>query len=274
MDKYYYELKVTPNNYYNEFIELISVLTDDAIEELDGSIILRNNESLEDIKEGIDSFGLALKNRDNSFEYKISISKKQNEDWIKKYKDSIKPVEVDNFYIYPSWTKPKEDKINILLDPALAFGSGHHETTSSCLIAISKYLKSDYSLMDVGCGSGILSISASKIGAVCDICDTDPLAIENAKENFKLNGVKFRNAWEGSVNLSSETYDMVIANIVADVLVMISNDLKKVLKSQGILILSGILSVYKDKVLKKFNEFEILEQIEKNEWTTLVLKRI
>jgi ribosomal protein L11 methyltransferase len=201
-----------------------------------------------------------------------TLEKIENQNWIQKYKDSIEPVVCGKFYIHPSWYEPKEDKVNILIDPALAFGSGHHETTSSCLDAISKYVKSGNTLIDVGAGSGILSIAASKLGAVCDLCDTDPQATENAVINFASNGVTPKNVWTGSAVVSQEKYDFVVANIVADVLIMIHKDLKKVLKDDGILILSGILENYEDKVLKKFEEFEIIERIAKNEWRTLVLK--
>jgi len=203
----------------------------------------------------------------------MQIKKKENKDWIAKYKSGIKPVTVGKFYIHPSWNEPKEDKINILIDPALAFGSGHHETTSSCLLAIGDYVKKGNHLIDVGSGSGILAIAASKIGAICDICDTDPLAIENSLKNFELNSVKCNDSWVGSVVKSTRKYDVVVANIVADILILINKDLKKVLKENGILIVSGILETYLDKVMKKFDDFNIIKNIKKNEWGTLVLKR-
>lgn len=274
MDKFYYELKVTPNKYYDLYLDLILNLTNDAIEELKGTIILRSEDELQNLKDGIDSFTLGLeKNLNEKLKCEVLLEKKENEDWIQKYKDAIEPITIGKFHIHPSWAKSKEDKINILIDPALAFGSGHHETTSSCLEAISTYVKKGDTLIDVGSGSGILAIGASKLGAICDICDTDPLAIQNAVKNFKSNNTKVNDAWEGSAIITSKTYNVVIANIVADVLIMINKDLKKILNDDGILILSGILTIYKDKVLKRFTQFEILEEIDKNEWTTLVLQK-
>ena len=274
MDKFYYELKVTPNSHYELYLDLVSSLTYEAVEELNDSIIVRCESSLEDIKDGIELFTHGLNdNISKDIKCKMVLEEKENEDWIQKYKDAVEPVTVGRFHIHPSWTEAKSDKINILIDPALSFGSGHHETTSSCLKAISNYVKDGDTLIDVGTGSGILAIGASKIGAICDICDTDGFAVKDALENFKSNNTKVNNSWEGSALVSNKTYDVVIANIVADVLIMINKDLKKVLKDGGILIISGILTVYEQKVLKRFQDLKIVETIHKNEWTTLVLKK-
>jgi ribosomal protein L11 methyltransferase len=274
LNKFYYELKITPTKHYELYLDLVLSLTQDAVEELEGSILLRSEESLEEIVEGINYFSAELSSALNdTIKCDVELTQKENEDWIAKYKDAIKPVTIGKFHIHPSWEDTKEDKINILIDPALAFGSGHHETTSSCLGAISEYVNEGDSLIDVGSGSGILAIGASKLGAICDICDTDPLAVENALENFKSNEAKVNEAWVGSAVKSTQTYDVVVANIVADVLVLINKDLKKVLKDDGILILSGILENYLDKVMAKFEDFDTIETISKNEWRTLVLKR-
>jgi ribosomal protein L11 methyltransferase len=274
LEKFYYELKVTPKSHYELYLDLVSSLTEDALEELEGSIILRSEESFEEIIEGIEYFTEQLQEaglEDVSCE--LLQEQKENEDWISKYQEAVKPVSVGKFYIHPSWEEEKEDKINILIDPALAFGSGHHETTSSCLQVLSDYVNEGDSLIDVGSGSGILAIAANKLGAVCDICDTDPLAVENAVKNFEMNNATVNNSWEGSAVAANNQYDIVVANIVADVLVLINKDLKKVLKDDGILILSGILEAYMDKVMAKFEDFTLIEEIAKNEWRTLVLKR-
>jgi len=274
LNTYYYELKITPQNYYELYLDVIISISEDALEELDGSIILRSEEPLEDIKEGLEYFTKELhKACLDDAQCDFELDKKENEDWISKYQQAVKPVTVGKFHIHPSWEEEKEDKINILIDPALAFGSGHHETTSSCLQAISQYVKKTDTLLDVGSGSGILAIGASKLGAKCDICDTDPLAVENALKNFASNNAICNDSWEGSVVISKHQYDVVVENIVADVLVLINKDLKKVLKDNGILMLSGILEGYRDKVMAKFGDFEIVEEIAKNEWRTLILKR-
>ncbi len=274
MNKFYYELIVEPNLYYELFLDLIASLVNEAIEELDETIIIRSESDLVDVEFGILAFADELSKALNcEVICKTILEKKENQDWIKVYQKSVQAIEVGEFYIYPSWEKPKEKKLNILIDPALTFGSGHHETTNTCLETISKYVKVNSNILDVGCGSGILGIASAKLGANVDICDTDIVAVKDAYKNFEVNNVSCQTSWEGSSNKAIKTYDVVIANIVADVLVMINKDLKKVTKPNGIMILSGIIDKHKNKVLTKFKDCKILEEIQKNEWITLVIKR-
>jgi len=268
LSEHYYELIITPSKNYEIFLDLINSLTNEAIEESESSIILRSEEDLSDIEYGIAEFSKAV-----DIKCDTTLTKKKNIDWIKKYQDSVKAIEVGKFYVRPSWDKDKKDKIDIIIDPALSFGSGHHETTSSCLEAISKFVKKDDEVLDVGTGSGILAIAASKLDAKVDICDTDEVCIKDTTKNYNLNNVIFRNSWIGSANKAEKKYNVVIANIVADVLVLISKDLKNCLKDNGILIISGILDKHIDRVLKKFEDLKQLEMIHKNEWITVVFKK-
>ncbi|MGJ0339698.1 50S ribosomal protein L11 methyltransferase [Aliarcobacter cryaerophilus] len=268
MSKEYFELLIKPEDNYELFLNLILSLTDDAIEENDGEIIVRSEENLEDFQEPLEKFAKAL----NTKCY-IKCEKKESIDWIKKYQDSIQAVEVGSFYVRPSWSKAKEGKIDILIDPALAFGSGHHETTSSCLLAIDEFVKKGDSLLDVGTGSGILAIAAAKKGAVVDVCDTDEICIESTKSNFALNNQEINKSWIGSVNFAKEKYDVVLANIIADVLVMIADDLINSTKDGGIIIVSGILDKHEKRVLSKFSNLKELKIIHKNEWVTMVFKK-
>ncbi len=185
----------------------------------------------------------------------------------------MQPIELGNLYVHPSWCEPSKTKTNIVIDPTLAFGSGHHETTNECLQAIQKYVKPNDYVCDVGTGSGILGIAAVKMGAKVDICDTDIVAVEDAIKNFKSNSVDANSYWEGSANTTTNSYDIVIANIVADVLVMIARDIKKIAKPNGLIFLSGIMEQHKEKVIKKFSDCEIIEVLQKNEWVTLVVKK-
>jgi len=272
MKNIYYETIITPSANKDEIINFLIERFNNGIEEKNNSLILRSDEKLDDLIEELKKYVSALEEIFNEkIDIKIDVKEKSNKDWIENYKNSIKPVEIDEFYIYPSWYPPMENKINILIDPALAFGSGHHETTRSCVKALKKYVNENKKVLDVGCGSGILGIVSAKLGAEVDACDTDPLAVRSAKENYELNKVKYRNIWEGSAVLSSEKYDVVVANIIADVLIFISNDLKS--KVNDVLILSGIIDKYKDKVLKKYQEFELIDEIKENEWVTLVLRK-
>jgi len=267
VQEFYYELKIEADASLELFIDLVDALIPNAIEEGENFFIVRSEEDLSTIEYGVQEFAKAM-----HLICITSCEKKKNEDWIKIYQESVKAIEVGKFYVRPSWEDKKDNLIDIIIDPALSFGSGHHETTNTCLKAISKYVQKDHEVIDVGCGSGILSIAASKLEAKVDICDTDLICIKDSEVNFSLNNTKYNKAWVGSSTLSEKQYDVVIANIVADVLIMISKDLKKCLKSKGILVISGILDKHLEKVLKKFENLEIIETIRKNEWCTVVLK--
>ena len=268
MKDFYYELTIEPESSYELFLDLLDSITDGAIEMSENKLISRSEDDLQNVEEGVLAFAKAL-----NIECKTFLEKKKNEDWIKKYQESVEAIEVGKFFIRPSWCEAKNDKIDIIINPALSFGSGHHETTNSCLEAISKYVKRDIEVIDVGCGSGILSIAASKLGAKVDICDTDNVCIEDSKSNFELNKANFENAWVGSASKSNKEYDVVIANIVADVLVMIAKELKKCLKDGATLVISGILDKHLNRVLKKFEDLNKIEVIQKNEWVTVILKK-
>jgi ribosomal protein L11 methyltransferase len=268
LSKYYFELTLKPDNHYELFLDLVDSLTPDAIEEYDGAVIIRSENELDDLKFGIEEFANAL-----ATNCKITYEKKENIDWIKQYQESVKSVEIGNFFIRPSWEEKKEGKIDIIINPALSFGSGHHETTSSCVEAIDEYVNEKQTVLDVGTGSGILAIAASKKGCVVDICDTDEVCVVDTKSNFELNGVTFNDSWIGSTNKTTKQYDVVIANIVADVLVMIASDLKKCMNDNGLLIISGILDKHINRVLSKFKDLEEVKLIHKNEWVTVIFKK-
>ncbi|MDZ7817985.1 MAG: 50S ribosomal protein L11 methyltransferase [Aliarcobacter sp.] len=179
MSKYYFELTLKPQKHYELFLDLVDSLTEEALEECDGTIIVRSEDELEDLKFGIEEFSKAL-----NVECEINYEKKDNIDWIKQYQQSVKSVEIGNFFIRPSWEEKKEGKINIIIDPALSFGSGHHETTSSCIEAIDEFIKEKQTVLDVGTGSGILAIAAAKKGCIVDICDTDEVCIIDTKNQI------------------------------------------------------------------------------------------
>jgi len=268
------ELTVTPSAHKDLFLDFLQAIFPDTIEITESSFIIRSEENLNDIAWGVGQFAKALsKKLGEKITVDTKIEIKENIDWVNRFYKSIKPIEVGDFYVYPSWESAKDGKKNIMIDPALAFGSGHHETTASCLEAINKYVKRGDLFLDVGCGSGILGIAASMMGAVVDSCDTDPLAVENAQKNFSLNSCQIRNIWEGSVASVKDSYNIVVANIVADVLCMIEKDLKKSTKDNGLLILSGILDTKESLVDEAFSDLFLLETIAKNEWRTKIYKK-
>jgi len=267
-DKSYYELTIRLDSEYIEFIaDYIANIYADGLEIGEEHIIVRSEKDLSFVQDAVESLVATLGSViDISFE----LVEKKNRDWIKEYQDSIQPIDVGKLYIYPSWYRSKEGKINIKIDPALAFGSGHHATTYSCLEAIGSIIKGEERVLDVGCGSGILGLASRKLGALVELCDTDPLSVESTKENFILNEALYGKIWVGSADKAEGKYDVVIANIISDVLKIIASDLKRSTKSGGTLILSGILDTKEALVLPSYEDLKLIEQKQKDEWVTLI----
>ncbi|WP_428738877.1 50S ribosomal protein L11 methyltransferase [Sulfurimonas sp.] len=274
MPEHYYELTVKVSSHHSLFSDFLSDTLPVGFEENDNGFIIRSEDDLETIAWGLEQFCEALQKALNiTIELETAQVKLQNSDWVQMYKDSIEPLSIEKFYIHPTWSEDNPDLINIIIDPALAFGTGHHPTTASVLKAISKYVQEGDEVLDVGCGSGILSLASMKLGAKVDACDTDEESVKNSLENAELNSLEFEKIWEGSCANLDKKYDVVVANIVADVLIFLANDLKKALKDDGILILSGILDKYEDKVLKMYADCDIVEKIHQDEWVSLLVKK-
>lgn len=273
MQDYYYMLVVKPSSHLELFGDFLADILPVGFEELEDGFIIRSEEDLETVSWGIEQFSEALQSATGEvIDVDMTLTKEKNDDWIAQYQNAITPIEIIPFYIHPTWEAPKEERLNIAIDPALAFGTGHHPTTASCLRAIASHVHSGDEVMDVGCGSGILALAAMRLGAVVDACDTDPISVENAIANAAQNNLTYRRIWEGPVQETDALYDVIVANIVADVLVFIASDLKKRLRQNGIVILSGIMDKYEDKVLRAYKAFELCERIVENEWVTLVLE--
>ncbi|EOI6144358.1 50S ribosomal protein L11 methyltransferase [Campylobacter coli] len=276
MQKFYYELFLEiQEQYKNLFLDFVFDLGVEAIEEKGNGIYIRSNENLEDLAWAIEIFAQKLSQKLDLKEdilLRKTIEKKENKDWVEEYKKGIKPIIIDNIYIHTTWQEEKENYLNIKINPALAFGSGHHESTYCCVKFLQKFAKNNLRALDIGCGSGILAIAMAKLGSKVEICDTDDLAVKSALENAELNNVNFTKAWHGSVDKAEGLYDLVVANIIADVILILEKDIKKHLEDNAILILSGILDKYKTRIKEKFQDLELIDEMQINEWCSLVYK--
>lgn len=276
MQKFYYELFLEiQEQYKNLLLDFVFDLGVEAIEEKGNGIYIRSNENLEDLAWAIEIFAQKLSQKLDLKEDILlhkTIEKKENKDWVEEYKKGIKPIIIDNIYIHTTWQEEKENYLNIKINPALAFGSGHHESTYSCVKFLQKFAKNNLRALDIGCGSGILAITMAKLGSKVEICDTDDLAIKSALENAELNNVNFTKAWHGSVDKAEGLYDLVVVNIIADVILILEKDIKKHLEDNAILILSGILDKYKTRIKEKFQDLELIDEMQINEWCSLVYK--
>ena len=285
MKDFFYEMIVKSANASELFKGFAFELGVTCVEERGDRFIIRDEEDLQNLKFAFEEFKKALARSLNlDADLQIEISKKQNKDWLDEYKKGVSPVAVGKFYVRPSWCERSQDSalIDLLIDPALAFGSGHHESTNMCLALLSELARDGMSALDVGCGSGILSIAMKKLGAKVSACDTDEQAVTATQQNAEKNGVQIDQIWLGSVSGLSEQsssaaaqpqFDLVVANIIADVILILSADLKKALKPGGKLVLSGILEKYKDRIEQAFSDLNFVQMKKQNEWLSFVYER-
>ncbi|MCK8815920.1 50S ribosomal protein L11 methyltransferase [Natroniella sulfidigena] len=209
---------------------------------------------------------------------KLRVNELQEEDWANNWKENFKPLKVtDKIVIKPTWEdyQASADEIIIEIDPGQAFGTGQHETTTSCLEMIEKYLKPEMNCLDIGTGTGILAIAAAKLEAGATVgIDISPVAITAAQENAQLNQVADEIEFlEGDlVEVVDQDYDLVIANILPHIILDLIPDLKEVIKPDGKFILSGIVEEKLDRVKERLQEyqFKVEEVVQKNEWVTIV----
>ena len=202
------------------------------------------------------------------------------DDWIDVWKKHFRPIHLGRIVVVPEWIEytPAENEHIVLLDSNMAFGTGEHETTSMCVEWIDQFVTPDSVCIDVGCGSGILGISALKLGAKkAYLTDIDQIAVDSSLHNCKLNGVAER-AVVAHSNLLDNTdicADIMFANITGEVLKMLAPSIPKNLKENGVLILSGIIESRLQMVKEAYEAvgMEILHERKKGEWFSLVLKR-
>jgi ribosomal protein L11 methyltransferase len=304
----YIEVSIEVNTLYTELVsEIISsygfdelILTEEHFSE--NSLELNSNHlkvyipDLEDNKKIIEAIKADLKEKhrqlkkDNISEtltgsWKISIKIIKDEDWSENWKKYWHPLRIGkNFIICPSWETcsiESPDDVIIIIDPGSAFGTGTHATTRLCLCAIEKVLsnnKAPQKALDVGTGSGILAIAAAKKGIInVKGIDIDPVAIQVATENAKLNGIDQYCSFNtlSIRNLNTE-YDLIIVNILAKTILSMSEDIKRLTKRQGYIILSGIISEKIDEIINHFQSsgYNIVENISEENWHAIIAQRV
>ncbi len=208
----------------------------------------------------------------------FSLEEKENQDWSQKWKEKWNVTHItDKITVVPSWIEysPKPDEIIITLDPGCAFGTGTHQTTQLCMKALEKYMNPQDKVADIGTGSGILAILAMKLGASEAYgCDIDDTVIEVCYKNAKVNNVECKFELN-TANKLNEKYDFICANILHNVLAEIMPDLKKLMKDNAKLALSGILDEKKDVVLDaiKDNGLKIINTISQDQWVSFIVTK-
>ncbi|RDU22460.1 50S ribosomal protein L11 methyltransferase [Anaerosacchariphilus polymeriproducens] len=218
----------------------------------------------------------------------IQLSQTEDSDWINNWKEFFKPFEIDNIIIKPTWENIEnpENKLLIEIDPGTAFGTGKHETTQLCIEQLRKYMNEQTRLLDVGCGSGILSIISLKLGADFAVgIDIDENAVLASQENMKVNDIesskysilcgdliKDENLQK---KIGFEEFDVVVANILADIIIPLTPIVPRYLKKNGIYITSGIIKSKENDVVNAIQQagLEVIEVLKQGDWVSIAAQK-
>lgn len=218
----------------------------------------------------------------------ITQSETEDKDWINNWKKYFKPFVLEDILIKPTWEEePQEGNYRcvIEIDPGTSFGTGKHETTQLCIRQLYKHLKPGMRILDVGCGSGILSLICLKLGAGAVVgTDIDPLCMEAARDNMEINHlpVEYADFYLGNLINDGDlqekvggNYDIVVANILADIVIPLTPVVANHIKKGGIYITSGIIDFKEEAVVQAVVEagFEILEVCHQGEWVSVTARK-
>lgn len=208
----------------------------------------------------------------------VELSEVDEQDWANEWKNYYKPTKIgEKIVVKPTWEEyeKKEDDLIVELDPGMAFGTGTHETTNMCIQQLEKYVNENSKVFDIGCGSGILAISAAKLGAEDVLAvDLDEVAVKVSKENVSLNNVDVKVIHGNLMEVVNDKADIVVANIIADIIKILAKDIKNFMKEDAVFISSGIIHKKVDEVKKSLEEngLEIVEIQTLGEWNAIVSK--
>ncbi len=222
-------------------------------------------------KINIEIIKAAIKNKFQGTSLSFSLKEVENKDWVKLTQAQFSPIRInDKLWIIPTWHKIQDkNAINLILDPGLAFGTGTHPTTHLCLLWLLKNVNKNLSVLDYGCGSGILGIASKKIGAKKVIgVDIDNQAVDASKENSKMNDVKI--FWSNTKNKIEFKADLIVANILSSALIVLAPILAEHCKINGKIALSGILESQEDDIKKIYSSwFDFNPSYKKDGWVLI-----
>ncbi len=203
----------------------------------------------------------------------------QDQNWNSTWKAGFKPLDIgERFTILPPWEERRAGRINLVIDPGMAFGTGHHETTRSCLVLMEKFAgRADRGrFLDLGTGTGLLAIAALRLGYHTVVAvDTDGEAIEAARKNLELNGITDIELIEGDISLATGTFELIAANLISGALIGLAGEIASHLEPSGIVILSGILREQGEDVVLAMSRagLALRERLDDGKWASLVMAR-
>lgn len=287
MEKEQMFVDILPEGPEDDGVAYLSFFVEEAEK---GTLMLNGSPSTEEeiltwVREELDGLRMFCEIGEGS----IFVDETEDIDWINNWKQYFKQFYVDDILIIPSWEEVKEedkDKMIIHIDPGTAFGTGMHETTQLCIRQLKKYVTPETELLDVGTGSGILSIIALKLGAKHAVgTDLDPCAVPAVEENKEVNGIlpeafdmmigNIIDDKEVQDRVGYEKYDIVVANILADVLVPLTPVIVNQMKPGGIYITSGIIDEKEETVTEavKAAGLEVVEVTYQGEWVSVTARK-
>ena len=282
------KIPLTQSDKEQMFVDILpEIAADDGVAYI--SFYLEEDEDKDQILANVKEELVQMSSYANVGECTIEESETEDVDWVNNWKQYFHQFYVDDILIIPSWEEVKpedEDKMIIHIDPGTAFGTGMHETTQLCIRQIRKFVTDQTVILDVGCGSGILGMLALKFGAEYSVgTDLDPCAIDATYENMEVNGIT-RDQYEVMIGniiddkevqdkVGYEKYDIVVANILADVLVPLTPVIVNQLKTGGIYITSGIIEDKEETVVNCVKEagLEVLEVTHQGEWVSVTARK-
>ncbi len=203
------------------------------------------------------------------------------DDWIEIWKKHYRPIELGKVVVCPAWIERQiqPDQVEVLIDSNMAFGTGEHETTSMVIELMQGYIQSAKTVIDVGTGSGILGIAAAKLGAEKVVMtDIDYVAVKSATHNCELNGVanKCEVALNNLLDDKNVQGELVLANITADVLLILSNTITDNVTKNGVMVMSGIIKSRENEVIDRYSSlgFELEKRVNKGEWVAIAMRKV
>lgn len=240
---------------------------------------IERKDTLQKIKDGVEELRMFVDAGSGSIEESVT----EDKDWVNNWKQYFKPFMVDDIIIKPTWEDidNRDFKAVVEIDPGTSFGTGRHETTMLCIKQLRRYIKNGMSVLDVGCGSGILSVISRLLGADRIIgIDVDENAVASSIENAKVNKINDINFFAGNIindkevqdKTGYECYDIVVANILADVIIPLSSEISAHMRDGALFISSGIINTKEEDVVRAISGnryLDIKEITEMNDWVCI-----
>ncbi len=274
-----------PQQYYDIIIGQLSLLGFSGFVEQENTIecYIPAQKPKEQIKKKTEQLLKKLSNEFPALTWNISVKTVKEQNWNKQWEEKTGIVEVTpNMIVKPSWKKLRkcdQNKIVLHIDPKMAFGTGHHETTRLTLGMIERYIRPDINVLDFGCGTGILAIACAKLGAGHVVAiDNDPWAVDNAKDNIKMNNVhRTVEVINGSVSkIPRRKYSLIVANIDEPTIYSVLPALSKRMNTGSIVIFSGILTKDGESLISYFAQHHLIaiDIAAENEWLAIALSKL